>query len=61
MADVLSKRYILLNTLDAKLLSFEYIKEFYAYDLNFSNIYNACEIIAFNKFYRHDGYLFRLK
>ena len=37
MADALSTRYVLLNTLDAKLLGFEHIKELYAYDHDFSN------------------------
>ena len=60
MVDALSRRYILFNTLDAKLLGFEHIKELYAHDLDFSNVYNACETISFDKFYRHDGYLFRL-
>ena len=42
VVDVLSRRYILLNTLDAKLRSFEHIKELYAHDPDFSNVYNAC-------------------
>ncbi|XP_044475707.1 uncharacterized protein LOC123203409 [Mangifera indica] len=59
MADALSRRYVLLATLDAKLLGFEYIKELYMNDSDFSNVYHACEKVAFNKFYRHDGYLFK--
>ena len=60
VADVLSRRYVLLNTLDAKLMGFSHIKDLYAHDHDFSNVYNACEHAAFDKFYRHDGFLFRL-
>ena len=59
MADALSRRYILLTTLDAKLFSFEYIKELYVEDHDFANVFNACEKTAFNKIYKHDGFLFR--
>ncbi|KAH9744190.1 Endonuclease [Citrus sinensis] len=59
VADVLSRRYALISTLNAKLLGFEYIKELYVNDLDFANVFNAYEKIAFGKFYRHDGLLFR--
>ena len=35
VADALSRRYLLLSTLDAKLLGFEHVKEFYPLDHNF--------------------------
>ncbi|KAH9716907.1 Endonuclease [Citrus sinensis] len=38
---------------------FEYIKELYVNDPDFANVFNACEKVAFGKFYRHDGLLFR--
>ena len=60
VTDALSRRYILLNTLDAKLIGFAHIRDLYAHDHDFSNVYNACEHAAFDKFYRHDGFLFRL-
>ncbi|XP_044464428.1 uncharacterized protein LOC123194976 [Mangifera indica] len=60
VVDALSRRYTLLTTLDAKLLGFEHIKELYAHDHDFSNVYNACEKAAFEKFYKHNDYLFRL-
>ena len=41
------------------ILGFEYIKELYVDDLDFANVFNACEKVAFDKFYRHDGFLFR--
>ena len=59
LVDALSRRYALVSTLTAKLYGFEYIKELYVNDHDFANIYSACENVAFGKFYRHDGYLFR--
>ena len=59
MADALSRKYVLLSTLDVKILGFEHIKELYKDDSDFANVYNACETSAFGKFYRLDGYLFK--
>jgi len=59
VADAISCRYGLLATLDAGVLWFEHIKEFYKDDNDFANVYNACETLAFGKFYRLDGYLFK--
>ena len=59
VADALSRRYALVSTLNAKLLGFEYVKELYANDDDFANVYEACEKTTFGKFYRLDEYLFR--
>ena len=59
VADALSRRYALVSTLNAKLLGFEYVKELYANDDDFASVYGACEKVAFGKFYRLDGYMFR--
>ncbi|KAH9781057.1 Endonuclease [Citrus sinensis] len=59
VADALSRRYALISTLNAELLGFEYIKELYVNDPDFANVFIACEKVAFGKFYRHDGSLFR--
>ena len=59
VADVLSCMYVLISTLNAKLIGFEYIKEFNADDHDFSVEYQACEKIVVGKYLRHDGYLFR--
>jgi hypothetical protein len=59
VADALSRRYALLSMLDTKLLGFEYIKDLYVQDSDFGDVFNACEKVAFGKFYRHDGFLFR--
>ena len=61
MADALLRRYILLAFLDAKLLGFEYIKELYENDSDFGNVYHACENVTFEKFYRHNGNMFKEK
>jgi hypothetical protein len=59
VADALSRMYALLSMLDTKLLGFEYIKDLYVQDSDFGDVFNACEKVAFGKFYRHDGFLFR--
>lgn len=59
VADALSCRYMLLTTLSAKLLGFEYIKDMYVIDSDFSDIYNSCHKGAIDKFFKHEGYLFR--
>ncbi|KAF7835915.1 uncharacterized protein G2W53_010774 [Senna tora] len=59
VADTLSRRYALITTLTSKLLGFEQFKDMCVIDADFSDIYVACEKGAFNKFYRHEGFLFR--
>ena len=59
VADALSRRYVLISTLDAKLLGFEHIKELYPLDQDFSEEYASCEKAAHDKFFRHEGFLFR--
>ncbi|XP_048229082.1 uncharacterized protein LOC125369852 [Ricinus communis] len=59
MADAFSRRYALLAALYAKLLGFEYIKGLYENDNDFGKMYQACEKVTFDKFYRHEGYLFK--
>ena len=59
VADALLRRYALVSTLDAKLLGFEHVKDLYANDKVFANIFEACEKFGFGKFYRLDGYLFK--
>ncbi|OMO70131.1 reverse transcriptase [Corchorus capsularis] len=59
VADALSRRYILLSMLDSKFLGFEYIKELYASDVYFGEIFKECENSRFGKYYKHDGFLFK--
>jgi hypothetical protein len=58
-ADTLSPKYVLLHTLNTRLLGFKYVKELYYNDSNFAEIYNACGHSASGKFYLMDGYLFK--
>ncbi|XP_037493991.1 uncharacterized protein LOC119370286 [Jatropha curcas] len=60
----LSRRYVLFTALSSKLLGFEYVKDLYVSNSNFGNVYLACKHVAcehgaFDKFYRHDGYLIK--
>jgi len=57
--DALSRRYILLTSLSAKMLGFEYVKNVYANDADFFDVYIVCEKAVFDKFYKNDGYLFK--
>ena len=59
VADALSRRYMLISTLDAKILGFEHIKELYALDADFGEDYACCEKGAYGKFFRHIGFLVR--
>ena len=59
VADALSRRYTLITSMQTKLLGFEFMKELYVNDVDFCQVWNACEKCAYNKFFRHDGYLFK--
>ncbi|XP_058005404.1 uncharacterized protein LOC131181374 [Hevea brasiliensis] len=56
--DALFRRYNLLAILNTKLLGFEFVKDLYAEDVDFATVFVAREKIAFQKFYRHNGFLF---
>ncbi|PKI73039.1 hypothetical protein CRG98_006534 [Punica granatum] len=47
VADTLSRRYVLISTLNAKFLGFEHLKELYLQDSDFGTIYSTCEKGAF--------------
>ena len=59
VVDALLRRYVLLNTLNTKLLGFEYIKELYLDDHDFGAVYDTCKVSAKDKYFRHDGFLFK--
>ena len=59
IADALARTYVLILTLNSKLLGFEHIKELYTDDHGFSVKYQACEKTAVGKYFKYDGYLFR--
>ncbi|XP_022866075.1 uncharacterized protein LOC111385883, partial [Olea europaea var. sylvestris] len=52
-------RYVHLTSLNAKLLDFEYVKDIYENDLDFSNIYKSCYKGVIDKFFKYEGYLFQ--
>lgn len=61
VADALSRRHVLLSTLETKVFGLEHIKDLYKSDLEFSSKFLACEHTAFNGYFRHNGYLFKEK
>jgi hypothetical protein len=61
VTDLLTRMYVLLNTLNTRLLGFEYVKEKYPDDTDFDEIYFQCELAATNGFFRRDGFLFKYK
>ena len=60
VANALSRRHLLLIALDAKLLGFELMKELYANNSDFGELYTSCTKTAQGKFYLHDSFLFYL-
>ena len=55
----LSRRYALLTSWQTKVLDFELIKDLYANDVDFGQVWKACDKCAFSDFYRHEGFLFK--
>ncbi|XP_022858587.1 uncharacterized protein LOC111379445 [Olea europaea var. sylvestris] len=51
MADALSRRYALLNSLSTELLGFEHIKDVHGNDLDFFDIYKSCGSISYGTKY----------
>ena len=47
--DTLSRRYVLLTSMSAKMLRFEYVKDMCVDDANFFDVYKACDKAAFGK------------
>ncbi|XP_054797117.1 uncharacterized protein LOC129302337 [Prosopis cineraria] len=61
VADALSRRHVLLTTLQTKVVGFDLIKELYQDDPDFRGVWEATINQPFHQFYRHDGFLFRGK
>lgn len=61
VVDVLSRRYVLLTQCDTKILGFVMIKELYASDPHFAEIYETCmSKKEFNTYFIDDGFLFKV-
>ena len=58
VADALSRRYTLLTTLDAKLLGFEYLKDLYATDPDFGEIFNSLPRDTREHYFLSQGFLY---
>jgi len=58
-ADVLSRRYLLLSTLELKVLGFECVKGTYIQDEDFKEIYEKCTSHAHGLFHLESGFLFK--
>jgi len=61
VADALSRRYSLLSMLETKILVSDHIKELYACDDDFFNLFKLCTKVSHNGYFRYDGYLFKGK
>ncbi|XP_019432840.1 PREDICTED: uncharacterized protein LOC109339778 [Lupinus angustifolius] len=57
--DALSRRHTLLFTLETKLLGFELIKDLYINHDEYADLYNKCENVAIDGYYRQYEYLFK--
>ena len=60
VADALSRRYVLLTLLESKVMGFSFIKDLYASDNDFAEIFVKCSTHGFDDYYLHEGYLFRV-
>ncbi|KAL0650374.1 hypothetical protein Bca4012_093065 [Brassica carinata] len=58
VADALSRRYVLLSALETKLLGFEFIKDIYATDPDFKEVFRKSSKTAYGKYYQISGFLF---
>ena len=58
VTDALSQRYVFLLALETKLLGFEFIKDLYATDQDFKEVFRKCSQMAYGKYYQMSGFLF---
>ncbi|XP_071933133.1 uncharacterized protein [Coffea arabica] len=58
VADALSRRYTLITTLDTKLLGFEFIKDLYAADLDFGEIFTTLPRVTREHYSMSQGFLY---
>ncbi|PKU68398.1 RNA-directed DNA polymerase [Dendrobium catenatum] len=58
VADALSRRHVLVQEIQAKLTGFDYIREMYAEDVDFRDIWEKCQSQAYQFYQIRDGFLF---
>ena len=59
VADALSRRYSLLSVLGVRLLGFETLKDYYANDVDFGEVFAGCKTGVVGEFVLQDGFLFK--
>ena len=59
VADALSRRHVLLSTLQTKVVGFEILKELYQDDPDFNNVWKSTEDQPFQHYHRQQGFLFK--
>ena len=61
VVDALSRRHVLISTLETKIFELETLREMYLHDAEFSEMYTTCEKVSQNRYYRQNDYLFKEK
>jgi len=59
VADALSRRYALMSILETRLLGFETLKDHYAGDTDFGEVFSKCDTGSFEKYTKQEGFLFK--
>ena len=63
VADALSRRFVLLTSLDTSVLGFSLLKDLYCDDVDFKDIFNECMkhdgATGARTYYVHEGFLFK--
>jgi len=60
VVDALSRRYALISMLNARLMGFKQVKDWYAIDSYFANVVAECAKGGCDGFFMHEGYLFKM-
>ena len=59
VANALSRRHSLLNTMEVQVLGFEVLKELYNDDLDFGDVWKDCSKGSINHFLNQESFLFK--
>lgn len=58
-ADELSRKYVLVNSLQPRVVGLELLPQNYPSDLDFGELFSNCQTHATGEYHLYDGYLFR--